>query len=339
MNQSLTSFKEEFRNRLLDFLWRQWSALGVAGHEREYENESWIIDPEALLLFTCTLGRHDPRLFDEGLDWLGENGRFINVMRLKRILATEEFAGQRTLAAIATCLMKGAEAAKWKRLSESAGKPAPAEAFFIGSDGAPLPVVGELEPNFARHGFRRGPLRLRGHSQLFQPLRPASLILQLRALLGVNIRCEIVAYLLTHEAAHPSQIARDAFFFERAAQAALVDMLQSGVVQVRLSRREKHYWLIQRPWAVLLNRPEPFPQWVTWAPFFSSLEQIWLKINDRRLESLDPLLLSSELRQLMVVVRPAIERSRFDKSLSDDRQYLGEKYLPVFYADVLNLLS
>jgi hypothetical protein len=111
------------------------------------------------------------------------------------------------------------------------------------------------------------------------------------------------------------------------------------VVQLRLSGREKHYWLVQKPWSDLLNRPQPFPQWITWAPLFSALERIWLKLNDPRLETLDPLLQSSELRQLMVAVRPAIERSRFDKSLSDDRQYLGEEYLPVFFSDVLNLLS
>ena len=56
--------------------------------------DAWVIDPEALLLLTCTMGRHEPRLFDEVLDWLRENGRFINVMRLKRILRTENFAGE-----------------------------------------------------------------------------------------------------------------------------------------------------------------------------------------------------------------------------------------------------
>ena len=60
----------------------------MAGHVSG--DDVWIIDPEALLLFTCTLGRHEPRLFDEVLDWLQENGRFINILRLKRILGTGE---------------------------------------------------------------------------------------------------------------------------------------------------------------------------------------------------------------------------------------------------------
>ncbi len=64
-----------------------------------------------------------------------------------------------------------------------------------------------------------------------------------------------------------------------------------------------------------------------------------LKVNDPLLEAFDPLLQSSELRQLMAEVRLGLERARFDKNLSDNREYLGEKYLPVFLADVIKLLT
>lgn len=321
----------------MNFLWRQWSALGVAGQISG--EDAWIVDPEALLLFTCTLGRHEPRLFDEVLDWLGENGRFINIMRLKRILQKEEFAGQRVLAAVAGVLAKGAAATKWKMLAGSADSLAATETFFFSAEGKPQPVLGEPEPHFAKCGFRRGPLRLRGHSRTFRPSQPTNLVLQLRALFGINVRCECALYLLTHEAAHPSEIARATYCFGRAVQGTLVDMSQSGVVGLRSQGREKHYWLKPEPWAALLNRPEAFPRWVSWPPLFSALERIWLKINEPRLETLDPLLQSSELRQLMAEVRPAIERARFDKQLSDNREYLGEKYLPVFLADVMKLLG
>lgn len=337
MNPSLKTFKQEYRELLLNFLWRQWSALGVVGQAAG--EDGWIIDPEALLLLTCTMGRYEPRLFDEVLDWLQESGRFINILRLKRILRTEKFAGERTLAAIAAYLNKGTEALKWKLLAESVQPSPPAEEFFISSDGKPLPALGEPEPHFGRYGFKRGPLRLRGYSQKFRPTQPSNLVLQLRALFGINARCEIVVYLLTHEAAHPSQIAREAYYFQRAVQGTLVDMSQSGVVQLRSAGREKHYWLLQKHWAELLNRPEQFPQWITWPPLFSALERIWLKLNDPKLVALDPLLQSSEIRQLMTEVRPSFEQARFDKNLSDDRQYLGEKYLPVFFSDITKLLQ
>lgn len=336
MQRSLKTFKDEFQNHLLNFLWRQWSALGVAGQSSG--EDEWIIDPEALLLFTCTVGRRDPRLFDEMLDWLQENGRFINIMRLKRMMKIERFAGGRAVAAVAACMMRGREAAKWKRLAESEGRSGAIEDFFQMPDGKPVPVVGDPEANFAKYGFRRGPLRLRGHSQKFRAAQTGNLMLQLRALFGINVRCEIVLYLLTHESAHPSAIARDAYYAERAVQGTLVDMLQSGVVQLRTSGREKHYWLQAEPWATLLKRPDQFPRWVTWAPLFRALEQIWLKLDDPQLATLDPLLQSSELRRLMLEIRPALERARQDVNLTDDRDYLGESYLPVFFGDVLKLL-
>jgi hypothetical protein len=103
--------------------------LGVVGHAGS--EDEWIIDPEALLLLTCTLGRHEPRLFDEVLDWIRENGRFINVMRLKRILQMEKFDGERVLATVAGVLAKGTEATKWKMLANSVGPSAAREIFFL----------------------------------------------------------------------------------------------------------------------------------------------------------------------------------------------------------------
>ncbi len=274
------------------------------------------------------------------LDWLHTNGWLINVMRLKRILRTETFAGERVLAAIAGLLAKGADAPKWKQLAASVGPASAAEGLFFAEDGQPLPVLGEPEPLFARYGWQRGPPRLRGYSQEFRPTEASNLALQLRALFGINVRCEITIYLLTHDAAHPSQIARDAYYFERAVQGTLVDMSRSGVIQVRAANREKRYWLKQDDWMQLLNRSEQsVPKWVTWPPLFSALERIWLRLIDPRLHHLDSLLQASEVRQLMAEVRPSLGRAGFDRALSDDRQYLGESYLPVFIRDVKKLLA
>lgn len=337
MDQLLTTFKTQYEDLLLNFLWRQWSALGVAGHARG--EDPWVIDPEALLLMTCTLGRRDPRLFDEMVDWLQENGRLVNILRLKRILAKEKFAGGRVLAVIAGLMSKGADVTKWKQLAASAESTNEREPFFFIEDGKPLPTMGEPDPHFLRYGFLRGPIRLRGYSQKFRATELTNLALQLRALVGVNSRADVLLYLLTHEDAHPSQIAREAYYYERAIQNTLVDLSQSGVVQIRSLGREKHYWLKPNSWSALLNRPERFPKWVTWSPLFSALERIWLKLNDPRLASLDPLLQSSELRQVMAEVRPSFEQARFDRALSDDRQYIGEKYLPVFLSDITQVLG
>lgn len=197
MKRSLKESSKDFREQLLDLLWRQWTALGVQGHESG--DNTLIVDPEALLVFTCTVGRHDPRLFDEMVGWLNVNGSLVNIQRLKRIMNTERFSGGRVIAALAGLMSRGAEILKWKNLSESAGRSDERESLFFTKDGGPLPTVVAEEPHFARYGLTRGPLRARSLSQPFQPGDPANLLLQLRALFGINVRSEIVLYLLTHE--------------------------------------------------------------------------------------------------------------------------------------------
>jgi hypothetical protein len=81
MEMSLKGFKQIFLENILNFLWRQWSALGVLGEART--QDPWLLDPEPLLLFSLEMGRCEPRLFDEVIDWLVVNGHWINLQRLR----------------------------------------------------------------------------------------------------------------------------------------------------------------------------------------------------------------------------------------------------------------
>jgi len=67
------------------------------------------LDPEALVLFTCTIGRYEPRIFDSMLEWLSFNQRLLNIQRLNTINQRGNFEGKQLLAAIAHLLMKPAE--------------------------------------------------------------------------------------------------------------------------------------------------------------------------------------------------------------------------------------
>ncbi len=91
MQNLLTNFRTEFLDRLLDILWRQWTTLGVSGRGPTWTGAT--IDPDALLLLSCTIARHDARLFDAVLEWLRINGRFVNIQRVKRMLKEETFRG------------------------------------------------------------------------------------------------------------------------------------------------------------------------------------------------------------------------------------------------------
>lgn len=112
----LNAFRNRYQETLLDFLWREWTALGVAGRQRTQLRH--VIDPEALLLLTCSVGRYDPRLFDEVIDWLVKNGRFINVQRLRNMLRKENFRGDAVMAAMADWLGQRGAPTKWKLLAK-----------------------------------------------------------------------------------------------------------------------------------------------------------------------------------------------------------------------------
>jgi len=81
---SQKDFRYLFLDNILNFLWRQWSALGVLGEART--GDPWLYDPEPMLLFTLEMGRYEPRLFDEVMDWLVVNGKWIDMQRLRGIL-------------------------------------------------------------------------------------------------------------------------------------------------------------------------------------------------------------------------------------------------------------
>lgn len=75
---------------LVDLAWSHWTALGVSGwrlaSRRAEANAPIAVDPEALLLLTAAIGRDDPRLRDEALDWCVAYGRYVSKVRLKNLL-------------------------------------------------------------------------------------------------------------------------------------------------------------------------------------------------------------------------------------------------------------
>ena len=339
MNQSLTEFRENYLERLLSFLWRQWSALGVAGYGTS--DDQWFIDPEALLLFTCHLGRYDARLFDEVLDWLNTNGNSINIQRLRNILHSENFTDKKVLTAIADFMSRQHKLLKWRRLKnvDNMGASKSEESLFFLKDGKPMEQFGKPEAMFQKHGFYRGEINLRKHTQPVRVIYNTGFLFKLRALFGINARCEIIAYLLTHESVHPSLIARETYYSQKTVQDTLVEMTQSDLVHIRPIGKEKHYWVNKEVWLSFLGHQDKQIQWINWPSLLSSLEQIWLKLNQDKFLGLDSLVQSSELRALMQKVRPKIESAGFANAISNDRLYLGESYLSIFLSDVEKILG
>lgn len=336
MTPSLKNFREIFLDKLLIILWSQWTSLGVASTAPS-ETES-IIDLEALLFFTCSLGRYDARLFDEALNWLYTHGRFINIQRMKTIMKKEAFSGDIVLAAISRIMSRQASMRKWKAFKGKPPESPSVESLFFTPDGKPMPHFGEPDEDFAAYGLLRGKCAIEKQSR---PVRISTMniIYQLRALMGTSARCETIAYLLTHEGAHPSQIARDTYYYQKTIQDTLVDMACSGLVSVESKGREKLYHLRSDEWNAFLTVGPVKPPWLNWPPLFRAYERIWLMIKEDKLLTLTPLLQASELRKLMYDVRPSIQKAALGHMLSDHSRYPGAAYTKVLISDLMRLLE
>lgn len=74
---------EKLRERVVDYAWSAWSALGVAGWSSS--PFAACIDIDALVLLTGRLGDADARLRDESLDWCASNIAFVSRSRIEHL--------------------------------------------------------------------------------------------------------------------------------------------------------------------------------------------------------------------------------------------------------------
>jgi len=88
MRSSLRDFRTDLSQTVLNCLWSAWSQVGVMGGSAP--SQPRVVDPEPLLLLTWECARQDARAFDEVLDWLVQNGRWINVGRLTTLLEEDQ---------------------------------------------------------------------------------------------------------------------------------------------------------------------------------------------------------------------------------------------------------
>lgn len=301
----MNASREQFQEHVLGFLWRQWSALGVAGQSQPVDR--WMLDPEALLLATTSLGR-DPRLFDEVLDWLNTNGQFINLQRLQNL--GQRFGDLTVLRAMAAHLARRSVHAKWKTLLREKPTVAGAQPLFPG-----VPVFGLPDELFARHGWQRGPVTLRQLSKPADPHRPTNFLMKLRALFGMQARAEVIAYLLAEESGHPGEMAVRLAYFPRTLQTTLNDLARSGHLQCRREGQEKRFWLRRDDWRFLLtwaaasgeSAPE-FPHWVDWSSVYVALESVARFLNRPDLERASSAVQAIELRACLDTLDPAFLR-------------------------------
>ena len=335
----LQDYRDELLDSLLQFLWRQWSSLGIAGYGEE--NDSWVIDPEALLLFSASIARYDQRLFDELLDWLVLNERFINVQRLKVLMQKEGFNSSRIINAVAGEIYNNKSGLKWKSLAEQKGYNGESANLFYLKSGRAMPAGGDKDPNFLEYGFSRNPVEHKGMSKTFPERKSQSLLLQLRGLMGVNSRSEILLYLLLNKKGTIQEIADQNYYSWRSVQDVLFEIGHSSVIHFPEAKRGRVYYIDPEPWLnILLGSSEQNIRWVCWPALFRSIEMIWLKLNKPGFVELNTLEQAADLKQLMnEEVGPRLVKSGFGQNLGNLSGVWGEEFLINWLSSIKGLVS
>ncbi len=338
MSTLLKNLVSNLESKLTDFLWQEWSALGVFPPPSSQTRR--LVDPEVLLLLTSEIGRYEARLFDEVLDWLLLNSRWINTQRLRSLHVKHGIGDPCVLAAIARSMMEHDPATKLRNLSLLSEGKQPPEGLFRTGYSEQRSSFEAQDRIFEQYGLLRTERSPRSYSKSVAMAHPCSLQFRLRALFGLGMRADILSYLLTHDGAHPSGIAQFLGYSQKRVQDTLVEMVESGQVQVRSSGRMKIYQLDKNSWAeFLVPGSANFCGWIYWLPLARGITTIWREIWAIDPACTDDYTLSSKLRTAMRAARDDMHASGITFNITDDKSYIAEAYLHVFEQDMSRMLS
>ncbi|MBX9923396.1 MAG: hypothetical protein K2Y01_04740 [Rhabdochlamydiaceae bacterium] len=223
----MISSLEQMDRIFTNLAWRLWTTLGVAGDSAQYQD--CFIDLESLIILTTTLGKSDPRLLEETLDWCSKFHSFISISRLRTLL--EELGPQihTPFSAFAETLNSISQS-KWPTFTKI----------------APLKV------------------NLKGKSLTPNCTIPALLGLRLRALFGVGARADLATFFLTQQskpltAADTVEIG----YNKRTLADTLDSFFQAGLLTCFTVRNQKQYQLAKKEQLTSLvgELPSLVPNW------------------------------------------------------------------------------
>jgi DNA-binding transcriptional ArsR family regulator len=291
---SISGLRTEVRERLVAFAWDQWSQLGVlASTDRR---DRWAIDPEALVLFTLEIARDDPRLFDEGLDWMVVNERLMSVQRLRNLVRDD--ADRALLDATLGWVARWRPRARLSTAAEPDKRRDVAEPLFRTTR---IPTQ-QLDEAFLAHGFLKTSVEPSRNSQPPDPALPANFAFRLRHLLGIGARAEAVRVLLGVDAPRVTAqvVAESAGYTKRNVHEALAALRAAGVLEVIILGNEQRFSVPRERWAALLGmQADELPRHRDWPALLYALRRIARWLADPRNEALSDYMRASEARQLV----------------------------------------
>ncbi len=304
MKSLLRDFRVELSQTVLNILWSAWSQVGVMGGATPAQAR--IVDPEPLLLLTWSCARQDARAFDEVLDWLVQNGRWVNVVRLTTLLEEDEVCPAPLVGAVSAFMAGRDKTLKWRNLAQRCRPKSHGtlEPLFQRQGKSLAPAKGEVDETFSVYGWLRSPIRLRGQSQRIPAWTPASLVLKCRAFFGVNIRADVFACLVAHGPATASSLARELGYSQRRVQETLMEMQLGGLFQTRFDGNRREYSIeSSKGWQLLFEAAPERAAWFDWRAFGRAVATVWKVASTMKEEGLTDYLFKSEMARALAAAR------------------------------------
>lgn len=265
---------ETISKGMLDILWSQWSTLGVFLSVEETTKS--VVDPEAALVAACSIGRADPRLFDEVLDWLRANADLVKSVRLNRLAQN---SGPDTVRVLAAAVNYASEAAGKEILPsvEKHGREAlphlKTENLFS-QDGLysdKFPNGRELDSVFLKWGLMRSNAEVRHYSNTPDLNNPANVMTIMRKHYGQSARTDILTYLMTGQAGNSYQIARMIGYNQSTIYRELEKMSRGGPV-TRDGQSKNSLFRVDRGKLARSVGLKKIPVFFNWADIYKSYD-------------------------------------------------------------------
>ncbi len=318
----LSTFRDTVRRELNTFAWDQWAQLGVFAPTSRRDRAA--ADPESLFLFSLEIGRDDPRLFDEVLDWLLTNQSLISVQRLRNLCVDGD---DRDLVESALgWVARWQSRARLPRPSQHVGEQAPRTLFRTFTRQVQNP-----DPAFAAVGLLKPDNEPSRKSRPPDPRAPIGFAFRMRLLFGVGSRAEVVRYLFTNPSNDGSaqRIAESAGYAKRNVSETLNALAEAGIVLVYDLGNEHRYALNTLGWNQLLAlSAETWPTHRDWVHLLRALRRLSRWLEESRLEELTPYMVASEARELVVEIEADLNIAGI--ATSTIAEGTGEQYWETF---------
>jgi hypothetical protein len=291
----ISTLRDQLTDQLVAFAWNEWAQMGLSATAQG--RSRWAQDPEALIVFSLDVARTEPRLFDELMDWILINESLLSVRRL-RVMCIDEIDSSLIQAALAWLAKQRPRARRSGRVGSTV--PLALKPLF----GSEIHIE-QPDEAFASAGWLRSVLRPSHKSKSPDFGEPINLAFQLRQILGVGIRAEVIRVLLSTGAPwmNAQTLAMSTGYAKRNVHEALTGLSASQVISSFTINGEQRYALPDPSvWASLLSRDDlPFHR--DWQQLLTVLRHILRWSCQPELEALSDYLKASSARDLLESLR------------------------------------